>query len=235
MRDTDVTDSARTQALIVVAKRPAPGRTKTRLTPPLSAEDASALYECFLKDTLDLARRSSVSMQPAVAYLPAEERGYFSELAPDFELLLQEGHDLGTRLDNALSRFLSDGFQRVVIMNSDGPNLPMAYLEGAFAVLEGETDVVLGPCNDGGYYLIGMKRPAPRLLREVKMSTPNVVADTLRIAKEERLSVELLPEWYDVDDAAALARLARDLDNAPAEVAPHTREFLERYQALSRP
>jgi rSAM/selenodomain-associated transferase 1 len=189
------------------------------------------LYECFLKDTLELARRVP-AVQTVVAFFPAESQGYFAELAPDFELLLQEGHDLGTRLDNALNRFLRDGFQSVAIMNSDGPNLPTRYLEQAFAVLEGEADVVIGPCDDGGYYLIGIKRPAPRLLRDVRMSTPSVVADTLRIAEEEGLHVELLPVWYDVDNAATLARLARDLADAPAHVAPHTRRFLERHQAL---
>ena len=184
-----------TNALLVVAKRPAPGRTKTRLTPPLSPVQAAALYECFLRDTLDLVRRLS-GVAPAIAYLPAEERAYFEALAPDFELVLQEGADLGERLDSALTRLLMVGYQHVAIMNSDGPTLPLACLTGAFDALAGGADVVLGPCDDGGYYLIGLKQPAPRLLREVRMSTPDVLADTLVIAAEEGLTVELLPTWY---------------------------------------
>lgn len=211
--------------LLVVAKRPAPGRTKTRLTPPLTPEQASVLYECFLRDTLDLMRRVP-DVQPAIAYLPAEESSYFEELAPDFELVLQEGEDLGARLDNALSSYLEAGCQRVVIMNSDGPTLPVARLEAAFDGLRNGADVVLGPSDDGGYYLIGLRRPAPRLLREVRMSTPDVLADTLAIAAEEGLRVELLSPWYDVDDADSLARLQDELVSAPLEVASHTRALL---------
>ena len=111
-------------------------------------------------------------------------------------------------------------------MNSDGPTLPPAYLVEAFARLRDGADVVLGPSDDGGYYLIGLKRPAPRLLREVRMSTPSVLADTLAIAAEEGLTVALLPAWYDVDDAASLGRLAVELRDAPATVAPRTRRWL---------
>lgn len=218
-------------ALLVVAKRPAPGQTKTRLVPPLSLEQAAALYECFLQDTLELVRQIP-DIQPVVAYLPAQAEAYFADLAPDFEHISQEGADLGARLDNALTCYLRQGYQRVVIMNSDGPTLPAACLTAAFDALAEEADVVLGPCDDGGYYLIGVKRPTPRLLREVRMSTPNVTADTLNLAAEEGLRVELLPVWYDVDDAASLARLAAELVEASPGVARHTRAFLEQHREL---
>lgn len=211
-------------ALLVVAKRPAPGQTKTRLSPPLSPEQASALYECFLRDTLDLIRQTP-GVQPVIAYLPQPEEGYFKGLAPDFELILQEGNDLGARLDHALTHYLQLGYERVVIMDSDSPTLPAACLKTAFEALE-EANVVLGPCDDGGYYLIGLKRPAPRLLREVQMSTPTVVADTLALAAEEGLQVKLLPVWYDIDDATALDRLISETAKAPESVARHTRAFL---------
>jgi hypothetical protein len=210
-------------ALLVVAKRPAPGQTKTRLSPPLSPEHAAALYECFLRDTLDLIRQVP-GAQPVIAYLPTSEETYFASLAPDFELIVQEGSDLGARLDNALSYYLQLGYERVVIMDSDSPTLPVACLVATFELLE-EADVVLGPCDDGGYYLIGLKRPAPRLLREVEMSTPNVVADTLTLAAEEGLRVKLLPVWYDIDDVAALNRLVVELAGTSDGVARHTRAF----------
>lgn len=218
-------------ALLVVAKRPAPGQTKTRLTPPLSPQQAAALYECFLQDTLDLIRQVP-DAQPVVAYLPTHARDYFLELAPDFERVLQHGPDLGARLDNALTHYLRLGYRRVVIMNSDGPNLPVTNLIEAFQSLTDEVDVVLGPCDDGGYYLIGLRRPAPRLLREVRMSTPDVVTDTLALAAQEGLRARLLPIWYDVDDAASLARLAAELVEAPPDVARHTRAFLEQNREL---
>jgi rSAM/selenodomain-associated transferase 1 len=229
--DGGVGHPQQSNALIVVAKRPAPGQTKTRLTPPLSAEHAAELYECFLRDTLDLMRQIP-DVQPVVAYSPDEASGYFADLAPDFELILQEGKDLGARLDNALSCYLCRGYGRAVIMNSDGPTLPSSCLNAAFEALTGDADVVLGPCDDGGYYLIGLKRPAPRLLREVRMSTTDVTTDTLSLAAEDGLNVELLPVWYDVDDAASLARLVEDLAEAPAGVARHTRAFLDRHREL---
>ena len=213
-------------ALIVVAKRPAPGQTKTRLSPPLMPEQASALYECFLQDTLDQMLMVDET-QRLIAYLPQDAQDYFRRLAPDFELILQNGHDLGGRLDNALTDCLSQGYERAVIMDSDSPTLPAAFLSQAFTALADGADVVLGPCEDGGYYLIGINKPAPRLLREVRMSTPTVTADTIAIAKEEGLSVSLLPTWYDVDDGTSLMRLIKELDNLDSQVAIHTRKFIE--------
>ena len=165
-----------------------------------------------------------------IVYLPADAQAYFAALAPDFGLLLQEGACLGERLDNALAGRLRHGYERVVIMNSDGPTLPAAYLERAFEALCDGADVTLGPSSDGGYYLIGVKQPVPRLLREVRMSTPTVLADTLALAAQEGLRVELLPAWYDVDEADDLTRLACELAEAPAEVAPRTRAFLAQHR-----
>jgi len=214
-------------ALIVVAKRPAPGQTKTRLSPPLKPEQASALYECFLLDTLDHMRRVR-NTRHVIAYLPHDEQEYFHRFAPDFELIPQEGDDLGERLDHALTRYLLRGYQRVVIMDSDSPTLPPDYLSQAFNVLSDGADVVLGPCDDGGYYLIGIKKASPRLLREVHMSTPTVAAETIALAKEERLNLVTLPTWYDVDDVTSLRRLAEQVENHNSPMAVHTHQFLQR-------
>lgn len=210
-------------ALIVVAKRPAPGKTKTRLSPPLTPELASELYECFLFDTLDQMRQVD-DAQRMIAYL--DEYDYFQRIAPDFELTPQEGHDLGSRLDNALTDCLSCGYERAVIMDSDSPTLPTTYLSQAFQVLSDGADVVLGPCDDGGYYLIGIKKPTPRLLREVHMSTPTVAAETMALAKEEGLHVVTLPVWYDIDNVATLSRLIEDVRQLAPDQATHTRQFL---------
>ena len=215
-------------ALIVVAKQPAPGQTKTRLSPPLSMEQAAALYECFLKDTLDQIRQVN-EVQRVIAYLPLDATDHFHQLAPDFQLIPQYGQQLGDRLDNALTSYLARGYERVVIMDSDSPTLPSSFLSQAFHVLADGADVTLGPCEDGGYYLIGLKRPAPRLLKEVRMSTPTVAADTIALAKEEGLSIDLLPVWYDVDDAASLTRLIKEIDKLEPNVAVHTRHFLDEH------
>lgn len=221
------------QALIIMAKRPFPGRTKTRLSPPFSAEEAADLYEHFLCDAIELVRRLP-DVIPFIAYAPGEGAvEYFRQLVPDFELIPQLGSTLGERLDYVLSACLEAGYQQVAAMNSDGPTLPVAYLAQAFEHLaDAATDVVLGPCEDGGYYLIGWKRPFPRLVRNVQMSTPHVLQDTLAIAAVDKLQVALLPCWYDVDNATDLARVQADLQR-DSRIAPYTRRFLASMRVVS--
>ncbi|HWQ13205.1 MAG TPA: TIGR04282 family arsenosugar biosynthesis glycosyltransferase [Roseiflexaceae bacterium] len=212
------------RALIVVAKRPAAGQTKTRLCPPLDGAAAAALYGCFLHDVLDVARRVP-GVRRTLAYLPADTGGYFARLAPDMERVPQRGVGLGERLDHLLADALAVGAHQAVVMSSDSPTLPAAYVAAAFEHLDGPCDVVLGPCDDGGYYLIGLKAPRPRLLREVPMSTPTVLRDTLALAGELGLRAALLPPWYDVDTPADLVRLRDELACAP-QSAPRTRALL---------
>lgn len=222
--------SAAQRTLLVVAKQPAAGQTKTRLCPPLSGESAAALYECFLRDTLDIMR-AVPDVQRGIGYLPEGATDYFRRLAPDFALTPQVGVDLGERLDQLLTGALAQGAKAAVVMDSDSPTLPAAYVHSAFVQLQAGADVVLGPCNDGGYYLIGLRQPQPRLLREVPMSTPTVLRDTLAIATALGLHVALLPTWYDVDTGAELQRLRQELADAVtnklASPAHHTRVFLQ--------
>jgi rSAM/selenodomain-associated transferase 1 len=225
------TNSPVKHALIVMAKRPSPGRTKTRLSPPLSLEQAAYLYQCFLKDTLDLMSQVKEA-DPVIAYLPAEEQAFFKALAPNFRLEAQKGENLGERLDNASQRILKHGHQKVVLINSDGPTLPVAYLNAAFEQLSDDRDIVIGPSEDGGYYLIGMQQPITQILRSVEMSTPNVTQDTLMLAERASLVVHMLPEWYDVDDANTLQRLITDLETTPEQIAHHTRGYLSQLGLL---
>jgi uncharacterized protein len=211
-------------ALLVVAKQPLPGQTKTRLSPPLDAAEAANLYDCFLRDTLALMRRVP-DVRPAIGYLPAGALRYFQHLAPDMDLLPQRGESLGERLDNLLSDVLSDGAVKAVVMDSDSPTLPAQYLSQAFMELDA-ADVVLGPTADGGYYLIGMKKPQPHLLRQVQMSTPHVLEDTLALAERSGLSVAVLPAWYDVDTVEDLRQLRAEVSAQPDGDSEHTRRWL---------
>ena len=215
------------RALIVVAKEPQAGKTKTRLSPPLSGQEAADLYRCFLLDTLELMLRVEIA-QPILAYTPDEAEPFFRRFAPaGFELTPQVGADLGERLDNVLAHCLRRGYQQAVVMDSDSPSLPPAILEQAFRKLENpDVDVVLGPCEDGGYYLIGVKAPSPALFQEIAWSTSAVTAETLQRAEEHKLSVACLPEWYDVDVYQDVRRLAEELRSLPDEQARHTRAIL---------
>jgi rSAM/selenodomain-associated transferase 1 len=215
------------RALIIVAKKPEPGRTKTRLSPPLDGRQAAELYHRFLLDTLELMQQVE-GAQPILAYTPDEAERFFRELAPGgFELVPQVGADLGERLHNVLAECLRGGYDQAVVMDSDSPTLPAGVLRQAFDELEDPgVDVVLGPCEDGGYYLIGLKRPCAALFEGIPMSTPRVAAETLQRAQEQGLRVAQLPCWYDVDLYADIERLHQELRSLPLACARHTRAFL---------
>jgi hypothetical protein len=222
------------RTLFVVAKRPAPGQTKTRLCPPLTGDLAAQAYTCFLADTLDIMRQVP-DVRRVIGYLPLDAKSYFTALAPDMHLTPQEGESLGERLDQLLTGALRAGARHAVVMDSDSPTLPASYVATAFDLLAAGADVVLGPCRDGGYYLIGMTRPLPSLLREVQMSTPNVLGDTLALAAAAGAKVALLPEWYDVDTVAELADLRAELAATDPAVAAHTRRFLRSLDGTWQP
>jgi rSAM/selenodomain-associated transferase 1 len=180
-----------------------------------------------LRDTLDVMRQVR-GVQCVIGFLPDGAQDYFRQLAPHMELAFQVGASLGERLDHLLTEALTNGSQRAVVMDSDSPTLPAEYISQAFDQLT-DADVVIGPTRDGGYYLIGMKQPQPHLLREVQMSTPHVLADTLTLAESTGLAVSLLPTWYDVDTIADLhelnAEIARLSKNGSAAA---TRDWLAR-------
>jgi rSAM/selenodomain-associated transferase 1 len=202
--------SPRRQALFVMAKDPRAGQVKTRLCPPLEPEAAARLYRCFLLDVLDLVA-GIPGVDPVVAYAPPEARGAFARLAAGrFRLMPQQGADLGARLERTFRALFARGYARVAAVSTDSPDLPAEYLARAFVQLE-RAPVVVGPCPDGGYYLIGMSRPIPELFRDMPWSTARVVAETEARARRLGLAVARLPEWCDVDTADDLDRLAREL------------------------
>jgi hypothetical protein len=217
-------------SLIVVAKKPEPGSTKTRLCPPFTPEAAAEFYGCLMRDTLALAVKLR-GVDLTLAFTPLSAIDYFHKLVPDgFGLISQKGADLGERLSNALTHHLELGYPKVVIMNSDGPTLPLVYLKEAFAELN-HADVTLGMGHDGGYYLIGVKQHHPQLFQDIAWSTQKVIPQTLKICQRLKLKVHPLPEWYDVDVEADLKRLRRDLAEKPAS-APHTYAFLKKLEKL---
>jgi uncharacterized protein len=207
--------------LIIMAKRPDPGHTKTRLCPPLTPVLAAELYAGFLRDTLDLARQTP-DVHPVIAYAPADAEACFAALAPDLARVPQQGATLGERLAAVTTQAFASGASAVVVMSSDSPSLPPAYLNRAFALLAAGSELVFGPAEDGGYYLAGVRQPAPRLFHDVPMSTPSVLRDSLAVAATLGLQADLLPPWYDIDTIADLRRLFAD----PAPLR-HTRPILE--------
>lgn len=200
--------------MVLMAKQPAAGETKTRLMPAVSAEQAAALYECFLRDKIEQMRQVR-NVQRAIAYYPTCAQDYFARLAPDFRLIEQSGADLPARLKHVTKVVFERMHHHLVLIDGDTVTLPPVCLQEALDRLDNpEIDVTLGPCEDGGYYAIGLKAPHISLF-DVQMSTPKVTTDTLKQVKNAGLEVSILPEWWDVDTPADLKRLQSEIENYP--------------------
>ena len=214
--------------LIVMAKEPRAGVTKTRLCPPLAPQQAADLYAALLADTLDFAIRLP-QVQAAVAVTPPDGLEYFLARAMEGVAYYPvEGRDIGEVLDRVLTAALAEGHPAAIAIHSDGPTFPPSVIAEALDALESH-DLVLGPCDDGGYHLIGLKRACRQLFQGIEWSTPRVTEQTLERARTLGLDVHLLPVAMDVDTAEDLARLTAQLDKDLAERMPHTAAVLARY------
>ncbi|MGH1588546.1 TIGR04282 family arsenosugar biosynthesis glycosyltransferase [Methylobacterium phyllosphaerae] len=209
-----------TAALGIMCKAPRPGLTKTRLAARLGPEKAARLSACFLKDVADvvLAVPEVLGRQGYGVYAPAgSEAELAAILPPAFRLLLQDGSDFGIILGTAVRRLLTEeSHDCVVLINSDSPTLPTTLLTAAVAALRRPGDrVVLGPAIDGGYTLVGLKADHPELFDGIPWSTGAVLNRTLEQAADIALEVELLPTWYDIDDAATFQLLQDEIAGHP--------------------
>ena len=236
-------------ALAVMTKAPQAGRVKTRLVPPLTPEEAAELNKCFLRDTAaaissvcgerkrDFETEAGASYVEAATvargiavYTPIGAESAYNDILPaDFSLLPQRGDKFGERLYFAVEDLFDCGFESVCLIDSDSPTVPSENFRQAVELLSmSEDGVVLGPTDDGGYYLIGVKKPHRHLFDQIDWSTERVLIQTMQRATEMALELKLLPTGYDVDDGLSLQRLGKELlaDTTAADAAPHTREFL---------
>ena len=241
-------------ALAIMTKAPQAGRVKTRLVPPLTPEEAAELNKCFLRDTAAAissacSRRSvgdASKMQfehtgashseaataacEIAVYTPVGAESAYTDLLPaDFSLLPQRGDEFGERLYLAVEDLFKCGFDSLCLIDSDSPTVPAENFEQAVGLLSTTEDrVVLGPSDDGGYYLIGMKKPHQHLFEQIDWSTERVLNQTMQRATEIGIEVKLLPTGYDVDDDVSLRRLCNELldEQGGDSVAPGTRKFL---------
>src|SRR4051794_16481433 len=222
-------------ALAVMTKAPRAGRVKTRLSPPLTPEEAAGLNICFLRDTsaaIQATADEGLSRGVGV-YTPVGEESAYADILPiGFELVPQRGDLFGERLTLAADDLLRIGFASVCLIDSDSPTVPQrAYARAVQFLAQPGDRVVFGPSDDGGYYLIGLKQLHRRLFEEIDWSTERVAEQTIQRAHEIGVPVELLPTWYDVDDRATLRRLCDELLGPAATegdgfAAPATRAFL---------
>jgi uncharacterized protein len=243
-------------ALAVMTKAPQAGRVKTRLVPPLTPDEAADLNKCFLCDTAAAISSacSSRSVNQAekmgsksecrashseaaitqccgvAVYTPVGAESAYTDILPaDFLLLPQRGDGFGERLYFAVEDLFKCGFASVCLIDSDSPTVPAEHFAKAVELLSTSEDrVVLGPSDDGGYYLIGVKKLYRHLFEQIDWSTERVLNQTIERTTEIGLEIKLLPTAYDVDEAGSLRRLCDELlgKNAGGGVAPNTRKFL---------
>jgi rSAM/selenodomain-associated transferase 1 len=216
-------------AIAVMAKAPQPGRSKTRLVPPLTPEQAAGLSAAFLRDITEniAAASNQANIHAYIAYAPLGMETLFEgHIADGTRLVLADGspempdtvQGFGRCLLHAIRSLLADGYGAACVLNSDSPTLPTSILTRVANLLAQPGDrAVLGPADDGGYYLLGLKAEHAHLFEGIAWSTERVALQTALRAREIGLELVLLPTWYDVDDAASLYRL---IDNLEEGVSP---------------
>lgn len=226
-----------TVAAAIFCKTPSAGFSKTRLSPPLRANECAAASACFIRDVAAtigaLTRDGDVSGY--AVYTPAgSERTLRALLPAGFRLVLQGEGNLGARLLKGTADLLAAGHVGAILINSDSPTLPLSILRAAVDAVRRQDAVVLGPALDGGYTLIGLSHAHARIFADIPWSTPQVYERTVARAIEMRLPVVNVPQWYDVDDAYSLRLLEAELAGerpafaAPGVIgahAPATRQF----------
>ena len=227
-------------ALALMTKAPRAGQVKTRLVPPLTNEEAAHLNRCFLQDTgaaisvccsgLTVPGPGRPIVRSVAVYTPVGSESDYTDILPDdFSLLPQRGKDFGERLYLAAEDLFKCGFDAVCLIDSDSPTVPAENFAQAVKLLSLPGDrIILGPCDDGGYYLIGLKRLHREVFERIDWSTERVFEQTRQRATQIGIRVHELPRGFDVDDRATLHRLCDELlgENARDSVAPQTQEFL---------
>jgi rSAM/selenodomain-associated transferase 1 len=215
MRSADTATTGRNagNVLLLVAKAPVIGRVKTRLASSgVSEDDTLKLAAAFLHDTGSLLTHPRMPARVVVAL--EGDSAHLPGTLSSFPVVSQGEGNLGQRLTHLFAaQFAHPGTRAACAIGSDTPHLPLAFVVEAYSRLASpDTDVVLGPTDDGGYYLVGMKRMVPELFQNIPWSTPDVLAVSRERAHDANVRVALLPPWYDIDTPADLARLRHDIE-----------------------
>ncbi|MEA2175397.1 MAG: uncharacterized protein QOD00_2989 [Blastocatellia bacterium] len=196
--------------VILMVKAPRAGEAKTRLAPAVSFEEAAALAARFARDALAHARE--VARDVIVAYTPSDGRALLAELLTGPIIWReQEGADLGARLEAIAAHAAALLYSPLLIMGTDSPTLPTSFtIMARDALAAGQADIALGPTEDGGYYLVGLRHPVPGLFQNIEWSTPRAFQQTAANAARLNLRLLTLPPWYDIDTPQDLARFQQE-------------------------
>jgi uncharacterized protein len=228
-KETIVRSSGSDRVLVIMAKAPRPGAVKTRLAASLSHAAVVDFYCCLLDDTLTLAR--SLGDVEVAIMCPDADVNELAQLAgSQASVVAQKGAGLAAGLTSVFAHFAEGHQRRTIAFNSDSPHLPRSVLEDAFETLAAH-DVVVGPTEDGGYYLVGAKASHPALFASDGMGTSSALERLLSRAQALELSVGFSGSFYDVDVADDLTRLAAELRLAPMR-APRTAQWLKEWELM---
>jgi uncharacterized protein len=209
--------------IIIMAKVPEAGKVKTRLQPFLTPEQSAEFANSLLQDTINKAKQAKNNL--IIAYSPIERRDHFDSFTNhNFMLLAQSGNNLGERMFNAFEFAFSQNLDSVVMIGTDSPTFPPDFVERAFGCLE-QTDAVLGKTEDGGFYLIGLRKLNKRIFENVEWSSAQTCSKTKNNLEQIGFSLTELPVWYDVDVPEDLERLKKD--ELLRQFAPETFEWLK--------
>ena len=212
-------------ALILFTRVPIPGQTKTRLMPFLTGEECARLHACFVKDIYEKAKQ--VDADIFVFFTPKDEKKLLQQVLDNETVCLpQFGDDLGERMKNAIGIVLRMGYEKVILIGTDIPQIHPETLKNAFDNLGGK-DIVIHPTFDGGYYLIGMKKEYDSIWKIERYGTNTVIYDTLQHMRNEKLSTAVGQMYYDVDDKGDLYHLYEDIEKGAICNCPITIEYLE--------
>ncbi len=194
---------------------------KTRLEPALGQVGAAGIYHAFILDVKAKANTLDVEVRWYVTPSLAE----FSLRSPAHSLHLQRGDSLGARLRNAFLESEEADFGPLVVVGTDSPTLPTTVLEDAFRSVSEPGSAVIGPADDGGYYLLGLHGTSPGFFGRIQYSRADVAERTREELQMEHARLSELPIWYDVDTEDDLQRLIAELREFP-DRAPETRRWL---------
>jgi hypothetical protein len=200
-----------TELLAVFARAPELGRVKTRLSPPLTAEQALALHRALVEDTLDhLDRVQRPGLERLLLLSQPLQNSDELNVPGTWTQGVQANGELGERLASLFYTAFRRGVTRLVVLGSDSPTVPPEVIHEAFDDLENRK-VVIGPAEDGGYYLLGCSQWIPELFQNIEWGTPSVREQTLQIAKDRNLAVSTLIPWYDIDRGEDLDKLRQEI------------------------
>ncbi|APF26484.1 MULTISPECIES: TIGR04282 family arsenosugar biosynthesis glycosyltransferase [Clostridium] len=220
-------------ALIIMTRIPVPCKTKTRLMKILTGQQCADIHKCFLKDVFNMCKSLKESTDIYVTYSDEGDFSIIESLVPSFARVFpQKGKDIGQRMENAVGEILKKGYEKVVLIGSDIPEIQIKDILRAFDILEYK-DLCFGPTFDGGYYLVGMKKLNKIVFKEdIKWGDKSVFYSTMDLLNKENLTVDFTEKYEDIDTKEDLKNLIYRLNYKlhKYDIIPkNTKKYLENW------